>query len=168
VVESYRRLSAGLVAGLEGLGALVHTDRAAEEAHNFKGPVCFEMPSDYEITVGGKKLLGSAQTRRAGIVLQHGALPLTGDITRICEALAFPDETSRGAARERVLARAITLEEALGTRVSLARAVGKLMQGFCEALNLELDESPLTPSEEARAAALREEKYATQDWTYRQ
>ena len=52
-------------------------------------PVCFEVPSTYEITVDGKKLIGSAQARKKEGVLQHGSLPLTGDLTRICQALVF-------------------------------------------------------------------------------
>jgi lipoate-protein ligase A len=167
VVESYRRLSTGLLTGLELLGAAVHADRAAEEAHGFKGPVCFEVPSDYEITVEGRKLLGSAQTRRADVVLQHGALPLGGDITRVCDALAFPDEAERKAARGRVRARAVTLSEALGHRVGMAQAVGALMAGFCEALNLTLDEGIITPAEQARAEELRSTKYAAEEWTNR-
>ena len=61
----------------------------AEEAPgtNRAGPdvsaACFEVPSAYEITVGGKKLIGSAQARRKEGVLQHGSLPLVGDLARI-------------------------------------------------------------------------------------
>src|SRR5690606_22324006 len=109
VLESYRRLSQGLLAGLQRLGAAVSAEKSAGEAHGFKGPVCFEVPSDYEITVSGRKLLGSAQTRRSGIVLQHGALLLYGDLSRICDALAFYDEEEREDARRRVCSRAITL-----------------------------------------------------------
>ncbi len=167
VVESYRRLSAGLLLGLNHLGAAVQAERAARDAHGFKGPVCFEVPSDYEITVDGRKLLGSAQTRRSDAVLQHGALPLRGDVTRICDALVFASEEAREEARLRVRARAITLEEALGHGVGMARVVGALMAGFCEALNLTLEESPLTPEEERRAEIIRAEKYASEDWTAR-
>jgi len=169
VVESYRRLSRGLLAGLERVGASVHAEKSTDgEAHSFKGPVCFEVPSDYEITVQGRKLLGSAQTRRNGIVLQHGALPLFGDLGRICDALYFDGEDEREDAQARVRQRAITLEEALGEEISMARAVRALMAGFCEALKLSLDdESPLTPEEIARAEELRATKYTSQEWTER-
>jgi lipoyl(octanoyl) transferase len=168
VLESYRRLSRGLLAGLERLGAAVSAEKTDGEAHNFKGPVCFEVPSDYEIMVSGRKLLGSAQTRRSGIVLQHGALPLFGDVSRICDVLAFYDEQEREDARQRVCARAITLEEALGEEISMVRAVGSLMAGFCDALNLSLDdESALTAREIARAEELRATKYASDEWTRR-
>lgn len=168
IVESYRRLSLGLLRGLEILGAAVHADRAGSEAHRFKGPVCFEVPSDYEITVQGRKLIGSAQTRRAGqAVLQHGALPLCGDLGRICDALFFPDEASRAAARVRVIERAITLEEGLGQQIDFERSAASLQKGFAHALNLTFEAAELFPAEATRASHLREQKYARSDWTAR-
>jgi lipoate-protein ligase A len=165
VVESYRRLSQGLLAGLRGLGVGADADRRVENAAKIANPVCFEVPSDYEITANGKKLVGSAQTRRRGAVLQHGSLPLYGDLARICDVLAFPDEAAREAARKRVRRRATTLEEVLGERVEMARVVEAMMSGFATALNLDLQESGLSPDEQRRAEALRAEKYAALRWT---
>ena len=167
VIESYRRLSRGLLTGLARLGTPVRADAAAEGAHRFRGPVCFEVPSDYEITARGKKLLGSAQTRRGGVILQHGALPLYGDITRICDVLAFEDRAAREAARQRVRGRAITLEEVLGRRVPFARVADALAQGFADALNLQLEPGELGQSERALADELRATKYAADEWTRR-
>lgn len=167
VIESYRRLSYGLLTGLNYLGVSAQTDKAAEGAHRFKGPVCFEVPSDYEITVGGKKLLGSAQSRRGEVVLQHGALPLYGDITRICDVLIFGDDKERASACKRVLARAITLEGVLGKRIEVEHAVSALVKGFAEALNLQFEEAQLSEAEQTRADELRATKYTTHDWTHR-
>ncbi len=167
VVESYRRLSQGLVAGLLILDAPVRADAADQAAHRFKGPVCFEVPSDYEITVAGRKLLGSAQTRRRGIVLQHGALPLYGNLTRICDVLAFESEAERNAARKRLAARAVTLEEALGRRIDESVVIRALAQGFAEVLNLRLEEGQLGASEMERAEELFNTRYATAEWTCR-
>lgn len=169
IVASYRRLSRGLMAGLDRLGAVVYADAAAGGARGFKGPVCFEVPSDYEITAGGRKLIGSAQTRRDGgtVVLQHGALPLFGDVARICEALAYDDEAGREVARERVRERAITLAEALGERVTFDRAAGAMAAGFAAALTLDLTPGDLTPGERAAAERLAAEKYAAPAWTRR-
>jgi lipoate-protein ligase A len=161
VVESYRRLSAGLVRGLERLGVvgLVADQRAGNRRP--EGPVCFEVPSDYEITAGGRKLAGSAQMRAKSIVLQHGALPLYGDITRICLLLtACPDPA-------RVRARATTVEETLGRPVTWDEAADALAAGFAEMLNLQLEPGTLTDEERAWAEALRAEKHATDEWTKR-
>lgn len=113
IVESYRRISAALLAGLQALGAQADAQPRAA-GHRAAGPVCFEIASHYEITVGGRKLVGSAQVRRKGGVLQHGSIPLTGDVARICDALAYPDEVTREAAKQTVRARATTLAAALG------------------------------------------------------
>jgi lipoate-protein ligase A len=136
VLAGYRRLSAGLVAGLEQLG--LHPEQAPvhTQSPGLPGAVCFERPSDYEITIGGRKLLGSAQRRLRGVVLQHGALPLSGDITRIVDALALSSE-EREAQRVRLRGRATTLAEALGGgEISADTVAAALAAGFAQALNL--------------------------------
>jgi lipoate-protein ligase A len=159
VVESYRRLSAGLVRGLALLGVeeIVADERAGNRGA--EGPVCFEVPSDYEITVGGKKLVGSAQMRALGGVLQHGAVPLTGDIARICPLLSGHPDPGR------VRARATTVARALNRHIGWEEAAEAVAQGFAEALNLRLDRGELTDGERAQAQELRAEKYATRGWT---
>jgi lipoate-protein ligase A len=160
VVESYRRLSAGLVRGLEQLGLTgIVADRRAESRR--QGPVCFEAPSDYEITAGGRKLVGSAQMRAQGAVLQHGALSLHGDSARICPLLAArPDPV-------RVRARATTIEDTLGKQVSWDEAADALAVGFAEALNVRLEPGTLTDREHAWVEELRAEKYTAAEWTGR-
>ncbi len=169
VVTSYHRLSAALLDGLARLGLQAQADRRLERpAGRPGGPVCFEVPSDYEITANGCKLIGSAQVRRFDGVLQHGALPLWGDITRICDALAFPDEAERERVRARVAARATTLERALGRRVSWEEAADALRDAFAERCGVIFGppEEP-TPEEAARAAALVAEVYGADGWTFR-
>jgi lipoate-protein ligase A len=173
VVESYQQLSAGLLGGLARLGLSVRADKeyGLSDTGAAKGPVCFEVPSNYEITVGSggqpRKLLGSAQVRKQGVVLQHGTLPLTGDIGRICDALVFPSEAERQRVRARVHERASTVAEVIGRDVTWSEAAAALAQGFAEALNLDLRESPLTPREQSLADQLRVEKYAAAAWNAR-
>jgi len=158
IIESYRRLSAGLTRGLEILG--IHDIVADQrvENRNTHGPVCFEVPADYEITAGGRKLVGSAQMRSQGVVLQHGALPLCGDISRICLYLAsHPD-------RDRVRRRATTLAEVLGRVVSWNEVASGIRAGFSEALALHFDEGELLPKEQKSADKLHLEKYASAEW----
>ncbi len=159
VVESYRRLSAGLVRGLERLGV---TDIVADERvedRGGEGAVCFEVPSHYEITVGGKKLVGSAQMRARGVVLQHGAIPLYGDIARICPLITdLPDAA-------RVRARATTVERALGRRVGWEEAADALAAGLAEALRLRPKLDQMTAGESAAARGLRAGKYTAEAWT---
>lgn len=167
VIESYRQLSKGLLAGLTYLGVEVSAGRVDEDAHRFSGPVCFEVPSDYEITVQGKKLVGSAQTRRIGVVLQHGALPLFGDVTRICDALSFASPAEQDQSRARLRSRALTLEQAFGRPVEPQKVIEALARGFENALNLTFQPAGLTDAETERAEELRASKYATSEWINR-
>lgn len=166
VLESYRRLSRGLLAGLQGLGVEAVQAMGQRKPAADLTAVCFEMPSDYEITVGGRKLVGSAQWRAQGGVLQHGTLPLYGDLARIVACLALPDG-EREVQRQVVRGRAITLEEALGRMVPFDQAARAMADGFAHALGLSLSPDKLTAPEEALAADLRRRRYAAPDWTAR-
>lgn len=169
IVESYRRLSGALLAGLQRLGVNPQADKRTDgHSGPSTGPVCFEVPSHYEITIDGKKLIGSAQVRKFGAVLQHGSLPLGGDITRICDALVYDDDYRREVVRERVRRRAATLEDALHTVIPWERAARTMAGSFADTFNLEFDTTTgLTPDEQARAAELREEQYASESWNAR-
>ncbi len=165
VVESYRRLSQGLMAGLCLLGLEVGQAEAMKEKPADHSAACFDVPSHYEITVRGRKLVGSAQARRQRAVLQHGALPLTGDVTRLASYLRLSDD-ERIALRAELRRRAITLEEALGRAVPAREVAEALVQGFAQALNLHLEPGKLTRQEQALARQLREEKYADDGWSF--
>jgi lipoate-protein ligase A len=151
IVASYRVLSLGLLLGLEKLG--VQAEQAGKEEVitsrqvSRGGPVCFDTPSRYEITWQGKKLIGSAQLRRKKMVLQHGTLPLSGDLNRIIDVLNF-SAAERAQQRQLLPERATTLEQVLGRILSFTEVTEALAQGFAEQLNLTLRELPLTGREE--------------------
>ncbi len=167
VMDCYLRLSEGLTRGLERLGLRVYKADAAVRAGPDVSAACFEVPSAYEIlTLDGHKIVGSAQVRRRGWVLQHGAIPLWGDVTRLVEFLAV-DETTRQRLRQALAQRATTVSAALGRRVTFEEVQEALAAGFAEALNLDLAPGHLTPEEEALAQELEQTVYATDAWTQR-
>jgi lipoate-protein ligase A len=168
IVESYQRISQGLRAALNRLGLEPNAESHTGGAKS-TNPVCFEVPSDYEITTpDGRKLIGSAQTRRKGVVLQHGSLPLTGDVARICDALYYPDEAAREQAKIGVRNRAATLADFLnGEPVSWQTAADAVTCGFTDVFGFSFELSSLTPEESAHVESLVEEVYANPDWTFR-
>jgi lipoate-protein ligase A len=165
VLDSYLRLSHGLLAGLERLGLRVAKAPPSNRANAGAGPVCFEVPSAYEIVAGGKKLVGSAQSRRQGWVLQHGTLPLVGDVTRLVDVVVFPSEAERTSQRRMLAERAATVEDALGRAVSFDQAAAALAAGFGNALDIHLQPGELTPAELDLAATLQRDQYAAHVWT---
>ena len=161
VLPSYRRLAGALVSALDSLGLAADMQAAHPPGTGRNSnPVCFEVPSTYEITVTGKKLIGSAQARRKEGVLQHGSLPLTGDLTRILQVLVFKDEQSRLEAGERLLERAATVETLLGKAIAWQQAADAMLEGFRSVLEVDLQNGGLTARERERAGELAEIKYS--------
>lgn len=168
VLESYLRISTALLEALSLLGLNPEANQTAEQQNSKQpNPVCFEVPSNYEITVNGKKLIGSAQARRKDGLLQHGALPLYGDLTRIISALNFPDDPAQNEAKTRLLEHATTVERELGYALQWEQASQAFQDGFQKILNLDLQLAPLTAKEEQRAQELVEEKFGHPSWTER-
>ena len=77
--ESYERINSILLAALQrlGVGASV-ADRASPVTPLSTLP-CFATPSRGELIAGGGKLVGSAQWRDAGALLQHGSILIDDD-----------------------------------------------------------------------------------------
>jgi len=166
VVESYRQISEALLAALRSLGAQPAADKLAEGAKS-SDPVCFETPSHYEITVDGRKLIGSAQARKYGGLLQHGTLPLMGDIARICDVLVYEDEAVREAAKAHVRTRALTLADALGRSVSWEAVAETVAAAFRETFAVTLEQSALSAEEQRAAERITQNVYGSDDWTLR-
>jgi lipoate-protein ligase A len=167
VLESYNRLAQALLRAVKELEIPVEMKEGKTDPGAIPNPVCFEVPSTYEITVNGRKLIGSAQARKKEGVLQHGSLPLTGDLSRICQALVFENETARENASKRLLERATTVESALGRQASWEAAAQAFIHAFEMQLGLNLVKGKISDSESQRTEELVKEKYNHPSWTER-
>lgn len=152
--DSYRGINEMLVAALLRLGVSVMTAPAGTPRRP-GGAACFAEPSAGELVIGNRKLVGSAQLRERGALLQHGSILLEDDQSRIADLAvqpltpAIPAATLRGA-----LGRAAThAEVSAALRAALAHAEG-------EPVDLE-------PGEAARFATLHRERFSSLEWTWR-
>ncbi len=161
VMTSYRRIAAAIVQALKNMGVVdANAERVAKE-DKAKGPVCFEAPSDYEVVGGGKKLVGSAQWRRVDGVLQHGSLPLHGDIARVCGYLVGAPQT------EGVRLHAHTLRDALGRDASWDETALAWQHAFADVLDIRFALGEISADEIRCADELMATKYANDAWTKR-
>ncbi len=164
VLASYKRISQGLAAGLQRLGiALEQTPTAARG--NQGSVACFDTPSASEIVFRGRKLLGSAQTRRKGIVLQHGSLPLAGDVGEIADGLLVADKAYL---QRELRQQATTLTYALGSKPNAAAVAKQIQIGLSETLGITFTPSSLTTAEQNHIQTLRDQKYTQPHWNGRQ
>lgn len=167
VMGSYRAISRGIEAGLGLLGLGAHlAERKGEARMKAQGlpTVCFAKAAKCDMTVQGRKIVGSAQTRRRGVIMQHGSVPIHIDPE---EHLAvMPGGGTDRESQEKLLAAACGVGDALGRPVSYDELAAALVQGFAERLDLTLEPGDLTDWEQARAQELREQKYLTHEWNF--
>lgn len=167
VIPSYQRISRALLAGLRSLGA--HPEARMQGTQPKQNdPVCFDSPSHYEVTANGRKLVGSAQLRRKAGILQHGSLPLHGDLGAICDVLRYADAASREAAKQQVRQHATTLRDALGgISVSWQQAAEAIVAGFQETFDITFEVGQLDATEQQLAGELARTVYGDPAWTTR-
>jgi lipoyl(octanoyl) transferase len=156
LLDTYRWIGEGLLAGLRALGAPVAMVPAKPSDPAAMPAFCFARTGSFELEVDGRKLVGSAQRRQGTAFLQHGAIMLG----------AVPDRLGRVFPGVRnPLADMTTLEAALGRRPSFDEAAGALADGFRAAHGLTLEAGGLSEEEIGLAGTLEREKYATDPWT---
>jgi len=168
VIESYQRLSRALLLALNQLG--ITADAKPKDPSYLQksaDPICFDSPSDFEITSHGKKIIGSAQARRLQGVLQHGSIPLFGDITRIVQVLNYPSSFKFEKGKQYLLQRACTLFDIHPCKISWSTAANAIIDGFSKTLNVTFIRSSISTTELDRAQELVKTKYGNDDWTYR-
>ena len=168
IVSSYARLRQGLVAGLVRLGVVADAGGEGAVGARPNEAICYLQPAAHEICVGGRKLIGSAQLRRRGVLLQHGSLPLGADITAIADALVYENEAARAAAKGELRRGACSLAEVLGgSAPGWAEAAAAMAAGFADAFGIRWGERGLSGEEEARARELAAARYGDAAWTAR-
>ena len=134
----YMTINRALVGFLADLGLAAEIS-AGESREDARGLVCFKSAGRYEIAVGGRKLVGSAQRRTGGCFLQHGSI-LAGP--RHLELLRFLNPGAPGAdLPAEVLALATTdlgrLRGRPYTSADLDALVPVLVAAFARAWDLE-------------------------------
>lgn len=164
VIESYLKISKGLLEGLALLGISAEmVEKPTKNRHTTAA--CFDAPSWYELVVDGKKLVGSAQTRKFGCVLQHGAILLDLDVDKMFELMAFPNEALRNRQKEIFKKKACSIKSVLDREVTYEELSQALFTGFEKSLDVKLIPGALTDKELELASRLREEKYTRLGWS---
>ncbi len=165
VLESFRKISGALLEGLKNLGmpALV----AGKDARGTQGsgsPACFDAPSAFEVTFGGRKLIGSAQARRGKALLQQGTILLSVDVPKLFKVLKIPLNRDKQEVINQVSNRLVSIKEALDREVNYSEAETAFTAGFSDFFKVKLEEDFPTPFELVLTEKLREEKYSNPAW----
>jgi len=116
------------------------------------------------IAINEKKISGSAQFHKGGVLLQHGTFLLDTDLEKMFTFLRVPwAKTIHDVvcvARERLT----SIKKELDHNVSVEEAYEALIQGFKKALKIQLEEEALTSQEQQLVMKLKKERYSTDKW----
>lgn len=174
VLGSYRVLAGGFLECLRILGVAgelitpavsrksrkrtekIHSDNRQKR---FSQPACFLAPSRYEIGVGGKKIIGSAQRRYRSTILQQGSFLLGIDWKWFWGI--FPESGKKERSRQDPLT---SLKDVLNREIGYEEVSQALVEGFERAFDTRMTESDLTDRELDLAKRLANEKYGSPRW----
>ncbi len=112
-----------------------------------------------DIVVQGRKISGSAQTRKMGMLMVHGTLLVDTDLDRMLRVLR-PRQDKRARTREQLTC----LRDELGTSPDMDRVKDSLVRAFSEELEQRAVCIPVNEREKGRVRTLVEEKYGKEDF----
>lgn len=143
IIESYKKIAQAFKNAFDTINIQTEIQRGKiRTVRNVKRHLCFSATSIAELTWKGKKIIGSAQFRDKGVVLQEGTIMLDepGSI--------FP-----------TIPEMATVREARGREVTLKEMKEAVVRGFEKAFSIHFESYKQKP--------LREEllrKYSSMDW----
>jgi len=147
VLESYKTIGGGIVEALLRLGL---------EA---------EFTGVNDITVKGRKLSGNAQTRREGVILQHGTILLDLDVGKMFQVLRVSGKKLSDKSIKSVEERVTSIRKELGFKPSFEEVEEALKSGFEKRLGVGLNPASLGDEVLSQAERVRE-KYRSPEWLY--
>jgi len=119
------------------------------------------------LTVNSKKISGSAQSHKKGVVLQHGTLLVDVDLEEMFTFLRVPWAKTCMEVINVAKNKITSIKKELGKTVSVEEVNNALSEGFKKALSIQLLEGELTPYENEIAKKLYKEKYTTDEWNFK-
>ncbi|MCF7794973.1 lipoate--protein ligase family protein [Patescibacteria group bacterium] len=151
ILDSYKYLCQGVIKGLENLGI---------EA---------EFKPINDILVNNKKISGNAQTRKEGIILQHGTILLSVNVEKMFSLLKVSNEKLKGKMIASVKEGVTSIKNELSSSDLDMKYLEKVFrQGFSKTLNVDFEEDVLSEKEKDIAQELERDKYLSVDWNYKQ
>lgn len=155
--ESYTRINRLLVAALHALGVEASVVASTPHAAAPGLTPCFDHPSTGELVHGDRKLVGSAQWRHDGALLQHGSILVEDDQQLLPSLLVHPTPLPAPPA---------TLADALGRVPSLDEVADRLFDAVRRLEDPSAE--PFTPDDQLRDDA-RDllARYTDDAWTWR-
>ncbi|MFZ5434258.1 MAG: lipoate--protein ligase family protein [Calditrichota bacterium] len=113
-------VSRSLVEGLRGVGVQAEMSARGEPLTALQNRAsCFVRTSRWEVTVRGRKIVGSAQRKRDHAILQHGSILIGNDHLRITDYLKMESDEARQILKDRLDEKATCIENETQNSVNM-------------------------------------------------
>jgi len=119
------------------------------------------------ITIKGRKISGSAQSYRRGVLLQHGTFLVDINPEKMFTFLKVPWTKTLLDVLEISKEKLTSAKQELESQMSMEEAYQALVRGFEKALKMQLVEKELTSYERKLAESLCRNKFSTEDWNFK-
>lgn len=163
LMEAYRALSAVFAHAFHLIGLQITIKNDREPVKNlYRSPVCFESTSIGEISLEGKKIIGSAQKRWKEGFLQQGSIPYCIDRKKLAAVFKTINRSCE-TVKEEYFKEIIGLREIFAD-FSHERLKEYIVSSFEEKFGVTLFNSQPSPQERSLALLLYSEKYHCPQW----
>ncbi len=165
--EAYFAINRGLAHGLTKLGVISDFEKGKFEPdrEKIKSP-CFISTARYEITYDNKKLVGSAQRKLNGLLLQHGSILLDGHQEEMVALTRFAPERQQKLL-DTLRQKTTSVSQILARPVSYTEVAAALKAGFAEQLGITFVDMELTAAEAKEVERLIAVKYSADAWNFK-
>jgi lipoyl(octanoyl) transferase len=131
---AFGAVSKAVMSSLEKSGVsqleVVGKEKRRSGAGRTRSPACLSTSNHWEITVKGKKLVGSAQRRLKGAFLQHGSILMDYDPKLAHSLLRYPSEDEKMQGLKSLISSTLTLKEVLPAIPEWGELVRCFKDGF--------------------------------------
>ena len=168
---TYGLINRGLMEALWSLGVPAVMAEARGSLGDLNSGPCFDEPAPGEVTVAGRKLVGSAQARLEGAILQHGSLLIGPGQERLLTLGSKSDEFRAGAPggypeNPAPIQAPISLEEVLGQAPPWYDLVEAIISGLSDVTGGDWHRGELSEPERVKSMEFAKQ-YASAEWTWR-
>jgi lipoate-protein ligase A len=149
IMKSYGKICSAVIRGLKNLGI--------ESTY---------VPIN-DIVTNGKKISGSAQTRKQKTVLQHGTVLKDVDVDKMFSLLKVSNEKIKDKLIADVKQRVTSIKHVLEKEIQFEEIANSMKLGFEQEFNIELEKGKLTEEEKELTIKFDKECFSTMDWNHR-
>lgn len=148
VINSYKIISNIFINSLKELGISAELTKKSGKTNGF----CFSTQNYYEVSIDGKKIIGSAQRRKKDGILQQGSVPFTIDYEIINNIFKLSDNSGF-----------ISLKE-VKKDLEIEELEDILIKNFIEYFDTYFEIKDLSEEELIKANNLLNNKYSLDSW----